>query len=616
MVLGIAPAAIIDRQLPFEYTITSRSTDVVVMAHPIQNINHSTFRSMFEREKLSGNNFNDWFRQLKLVLRVEKKMFVIESLFPLLLQLILQQMRWRNGMQYMMHIMRCLILFVKQAGLRDERICRSTRTSWLCVTQDLTVGLILNGLTIDFAGFVRNYNMHNMGKTIGKLHAMLIERLCSLEELCHVYLAELLKKKKQVGTASSLEARKLKQGALYLYVGNDVHCDNRDLIRGSPAVSLGLLLESIGGLRAGKVTIRVSKQAGAKVNFVFLTLCDRNAEESWALLEDLTLYDNKSWNDPRDFAKPVKAITLPQDVLSTSDRRLIGLENQVQRLMEAHLAPMQPTQVNKVTTSCKICSGPPDTQYRMEDHEQAFVEYVITDRIAGTLPRDTVKNPKLSTFLVLSARSYLTEDPQCSTHVHSSINAITICPKQPNEPQNDEPEEKERGREGNPEDTNTMAHNEEQRDTPQLELKDTTTIDNLGPNRNDDGIEWLDVKEPLDLVDTRLGRDMYVFVGNMSYVMDFIILESIENNIDPSLLNMVFGRPFVEIACLAINRKYGLITFTDGIKEITFKTPYKDPERSELSSEGHDLLSSRLILSEDDYDRGCRKPSDLEDGFL
>ncbi|GKC33868.1 hypothetical protein Tco_1046252, partial [Tanacetum coccineum] len=80
--LGIAPAAIIDRQLPFEYTITSRSTDVVVMAQPVQNINHSAFRSMFEREKLSGNNFNDWFRQLKLVLRVEKKMFVIEQPLP------------------------------------------------------------------------------------------------------------------------------------------------------------------------------------------------------------------------------------------------------------------------------------------------------------------------------------------------------------------------------------------------------------------------------------------------------------------------------------------------------------------------------------------------------
>ncbi|GKB36259.1 putative reverse transcriptase domain-containing protein [Tanacetum coccineum] len=46
-VLGIAPVDIIDRQLPFEYTVTSKSTDVTV-----------------------------------LVLRVEKKMFVIEQPIP------------------------------------------------------------------------------------------------------------------------------------------------------------------------------------------------------------------------------------------------------------------------------------------------------------------------------------------------------------------------------------------------------------------------------------------------------------------------------------------------------------------------------------------------------
>ncbi|GKD74321.1 MAK10-like protein [Tanacetum coccineum] len=96
-------------------------------------------------------------------------------------------------------------------------------------------------------------------------------------------------------------------------------------------------------------------------------LRDRNAEESWVLLEDPALYENESWNDPRDFAKPVKAISLPQDVPSTSDCRLIELENQVQHLMEAHLALTQPTQVNKITTSCEICSGPHDTQYCMED---------------------------------------------------------------------------------------------------------------------------------------------------------------------------------------------------------------------------------------------------------
>ncbi|GJY57634.1 RNA-directed DNA polymerase, eukaryota, reverse transcriptase zinc-binding domain protein [Tanacetum coccineum] len=87
--------------------------------------------------------------------------------------------------------------------------------------------------------------------------------------------------------------------------------------------------------------------------------------------KDLTLYDNECWNNPRDFAKPVKAITLPQNVPSTSDRRLV----EVQRLMEAHLALIQPTQLNKITTSCEIYSSPHDTQYCMENPEQAFTDY-------------------------------------------------------------------------------------------------------------------------------------------------------------------------------------------------------------------------------------------------
>nr|GEW98679.1 hypothetical protein [Tanacetum cinerariifolium] len=112
-----------------------------------------------------------------------------------------------------------------------------------------------------------------------------------------------------------------------------------------------------------------------------------------------------------------------------------------------------------------------------------------------------------------------------------------------------------------------------------------------------------------------LEKDIHVFVGTMSYVMDFTILENIGTNIEPNLSNVVFGRPFIEITCLAIKKKYELMTFTDGIKENTFKMPYEDPKKSKLSSEGRDLLSSRVILSEDDFDRGCKKPSDLEDGF-
>ncbi|GKD22371.1 hypothetical protein Tco_1224074 [Tanacetum coccineum] len=164
--------------------------------------------------------------------------------------------------------------------------------------------------------------------------------------------------------------------------------------------------------------------------------------------------------------------------------------------MEAYIAPMQPTQVNKITSSCEICSGPHDTQYCMKNLEQALVEYAssrtdeagglvsnfmayqdarlskfeadfkqqqsemtnkigtmlkaITDRIARALPSDTVENPKLnvnSTSPVLSTRSYPTEDPNAqpestfrSTPSQSiKVTPITTSQKRMNEKENATP---------------------------------------------------------------------------------------------------------------------------------------------------------------------------------
>ncbi|GJZ66629.1 hypothetical protein Tco_0623325 [Tanacetum coccineum] len=121
----------------------------------------------------------------------------------------------------------------------------------------------------------------------------------------------------------------------------------------------------------------------------------QNVKESWALLEDLTLFDKESWNDPRDFAKPFKAISLPQDLSSTSDSHLIELENQVQHLMEAHFAHKPPVQVNKITSSCEICSGPHDTQYCMENPEQAYVDYTSSpNNEVGGKPFTTKQGPR------------------------------------------------------------------------------------------------------------------------------------------------------------------------------------------------------------------------------
>ncbi|GKE51867.1 hypothetical protein Tco_1487023 [Tanacetum coccineum] len=63
-------------------------------------------------------------------------------------------------------------------------------------------------------------------------------------------------------------------------------------------------------------------------------LRDKNAEESWEIIENLALYDHEGWDDPRDFTKPVKAISFPQNTPKMPDRRLLELEDQISYLLK------------------------------------------------------------------------------------------------------------------------------------------------------------------------------------------------------------------------------------------------------------------------------------------
>ncbi|GJS53404.1 zinc finger, CCHC-type containing protein [Tanacetum coccineum] len=58
----------------------------------------------------------------------------------------------------------------------------------------------------------------------------------------------------------------------------------------------------------------IDHAAGGKLRY-------KNAKESWEIIENLALYDHEGWNDLRDFAKLVKAISIPQDTPRMPDRR-------------------------------------------------------------------------------------------------------------------------------------------------------------------------------------------------------------------------------------------------------------------------------------------------------
>ncbi|GKE89684.1 hypothetical protein Tco_1567159, partial [Tanacetum coccineum] len=63
-------------------------------------------------------------------------------------------------------------------------------------------------------------------------------------------------------------------------------------------------------------------------------LRNKNADESWKIIENLALYDHEGWDDTKEFVKPVKAITAPQGITKTLDRRLLELEDQINFLLK------------------------------------------------------------------------------------------------------------------------------------------------------------------------------------------------------------------------------------------------------------------------------------------
>ncbi|GJQ92475.1 hypothetical protein Tco_0003614 [Tanacetum coccineum] len=225
-----------------------------------------------------------------------------------------------------------------------------------------------------------------------------------------------------------------------------------------------------------------------------------------------------------------------------------------------------------------------------------------TDRIAGALPSDTVKNPKLSTSLALSARSYPTRDPQCSTHTH------------------DDSSEGEPEVEGS---TTTEGVGAEYFDIfstrselayhkylmcspiPLIFLRNPIITEGCPSNLkipcNIGNVHvekaYIDPNSPLNIMTrmmynwimkkkldprensnrgvsnfTRRIKGMHVFVGNFTYIVDFMIVEDISLIIDPRLSQVILGKPFVEISNMTHDPPEGVVRFINGTDEVA-----KDP---------------------------------------
>ncbi|GKD64321.1 hypothetical protein Tco_1306429 [Tanacetum coccineum] len=112
-------------------------------------VNNLVFRTFFEKEKLTGPKFIGWYRNLRIVLSVEDKLTYLA----------------RNSCKCP-----CCSRTSKEYGTAYMTCLRRK----LCFLNRQNMNFFkLQFPSKEYDGFVQNYNMQDMGKTVIELHAML-----------------------------------------------------------------------------------------------------------------------------------------------------------------------------------------------------------------------------------------------------------------------------------------------------------------------------------------------------------------------------------------------------------------------------------------------------------
>ncbi|GKB84765.1 hypothetical protein Tco_0957037 [Tanacetum coccineum] len=161
--------------------------------------NNSVFRGFFEKQKLTGPNFIDWYRQLRIVLSIEDKLNYLEQPLP--------------------------PAPVAPAGQHVAPEILAAHTAWVKGSKEIA-GLMLMTMEPEIQRNLENLHANDMLKELKLLN----KQSRSFFRLCENFTlasrkkgTELLKNKKlsHGASGSGLRAsRKLKPGALSLYVGN------------------------------------------------------------------------------------------------------------------------------------------------------------------------------------------------------------------------------------------------------------------------------------------------------------------------------------------------------------------------------------------------------------
>ncbi|GJV78709.1 hypothetical protein Tco_1514579 [Tanacetum coccineum] len=106
------------------------------------------------------------------------------------------------------------------------------------------------------------------------------------------------------------------------------------------------------------------------------------------------------------------------------------------------------------------------------------------------------------------------------------------------------------------------------------------------------------------LVDNHRIKGMHVFVGNFTYILDFMIVEDISSIIDPRLSQVVLGKPFMEISNMTHDSPEGVVRFTNGTNKVAYMMPHMIEQYNSLLDLEKEHMKSVYLRNEEDKRRG------------
>lgn len=99
-------------------------------------------------------------------------------------------------------------------------------------------------------------------------------------------------------------------------------------------------------------------------------------------------------------------------------------------------------------------------------------------------------------------------------------------------------------------------------------------------------------------------KDLHVFVGDFTYITDFMVVEDMVNVIDCRLSQVVFGKPFIDKSKLEYDEVNGIIRFDSKTDRITYRMPNRMKEFRFMPRFDMDNIGAFEDINEEDKVKG------------